>query len=154
MSVQRGHLIDLRIKFETTPPALVTLRTASRRRGGGVGVADDGEVAEVEDEETKIEKMKKIIIENIYMRLESWSPIHNACASDDDGGGAAAAALREHLPSVPVHPIQCTREGKICFFLIFQSIFFTIKIYLSRSIYIFFYLFSVLLTYFIEKFNL
>ena len=124
VSVQRGHLIDLRIKFETPPPALVALRDASRR-GGVVEVekeAVEEEVVEkeeevvvvVEDEEaktTKIEKMKNRVIEDIYTRLESWSPIHYACSSGGGGGGGGAAALQEHLPSVPIHPIQCTREG-------------------------------------------
>lgn len=79
VSVQRGHLIDLRIRFSNL-----------EQRKKFIECGDD------------VEK-KKILMEEIYMQLEQWTPLLDSVSGNVD-------VLKEHLPSVPVHPIMCSRE--------------------------------------------
>ena len=54
-------------------------------------------------EEEKKENKSRIqqFIETLYVSLEQWSPIVDSIG---------AQKCSEHLPSVPTHPIQCTRD--------------------------------------------
>ena len=79
VSVQRGHLIDLRIRFSDL-----------EQRKKFIECGDD------------VEK-KKMLMEEIYMQLEQWTPLLDSVSGNVD-------VLKEHLPSVPVHPIMCSRE--------------------------------------------
>jgi aspartate-semialdehyde dehydrogenase len=83
VSVQRGHLVDVRIKFEDDS-VFQSLKRQQRQNNK----EEDGE---------------KQLVESIYRQLETWSPIVDSIGE---------ANTRAHLPSVPLHPIQCTREGK------------------------------------------
>ena len=102
MSVQRGHLVDVRIKFEDGSSVFQTLKQQQRRQQQQQqDKKEDGE--NNEEGETTEEDGEKALVEAIYQQLETWSPIVDSIGE---------SKTRAQLPSVPLHPIQCTREGK------------------------------------------
>ena len=96
VSVQRGHLVDVRIRFENRQlfDQLETL--------GGALEMNDAENKKKMMEIVERKKMK-FIEEEVYDRLDSWCPLLDALNGDVE-------LMNEHLPSVPTYPIQSSRD--------------------------------------------